>query len=209
MSERIELEEWQTWRDAWQDPAEQEAAWPAELEERMAKVRRSSRRFGLGLAVLTAAELVVCAGTLAFVSYFVAQKPTPWRFAIWALAAVLLITAQTFALRNRRGTYRPKNQTTRAFVELEWLRTQRQLRTIRWSTRFFALELLAIFALRLGEQASDPERIGQLPRLVLHLAILSAVLSVILGGGLWLWSRQVHRKMKELEPLRAALALPP
>jgi hypothetical protein len=209
MSERIEKDEWQTWRDAWQDPAEQEEAWPAELAERVAKVKRSSRRFGMGLVVLTASELVVSLASLLFVAWYVAQKPTPWRFAMFGLAALLVGAAQIFTLRNRRGTYRPQNHSIRAFVELEWLRTQRQLRTIRWSLKFFAFEMVALAALRVAELASDPSRIDRLPRMLLHLTITGIFMAAILCGGIWLWRRQVHRKMQELEPLRAAFALPP
>lgn len=206
MIERVERNEWHSWQEAWQEPGEQQLAWPAELAERVARVKRSSRRFGLALVAVTAGELLVSLATLLFVTWYVVQKPTPWRFAMFALAALLVLVAQTFTLRNRRGTYQPENQTIRAFVELEWLRAQRQLRTIRWSLKFFAAEILALTALRVAELASDPGRIDRLPRVLLQLTALGIVLAGILGGGLWLWRRQVHRKMKELEPLRAAFA---
>lgn len=199
-----------SWMDAWQDPvpAGAAAATAAAGEERdqLERVKRSSRRFGIGLIALTVGELLSCAATLTFVGLWAAAKPDPWRWALLAFSCFLFVAAEAFVLINRRGTYRPKNQTLQAFVELEWLRAERQLRTIRFSVPFLLLEMGAIGGLQLGQLAADPERAARVPTVALHLLLITLALLAVLVPALWLWYRNVRRKMRELEPLRAAFA---
>lgn len=209
MSEAKLPDDLASWQEAWRDGPAAAAPPAPELAELVAKVKRSSRRFGFGLLALTVAELLVCVGTLAIATFYVAKNPTPWRLALLALAFLVVVVAEVFVLRNRRGTYRPRNETTQAFVELEWLRTQRQLRTIRWSLPFFLFEIVSMAAVRYGELASDPARAHLVPLFLQRFGLFAAILMLLLTVGTWFWRRQVRRKIAELEPLRAAFAGPP
>lgn len=195
------------WRHAWQEPGQPaDAAAGAELAARAARVKRGSRRFGIGLFALTAGELLFSALSIALAGYWVYLEPEPWRWALLVLAVVLVVWAEVFVLRNRRGTYRPRNQTTQAFVELEWLRAERQLRTIRFTLPFFLVEMAALAALRLGELSADPARAARVPALAAELLAITGAILAVMAPAIYLWYRRVRRKMKELEPLRAAFA---
>lgn len=194
-----------SWQEAWQEPA---AGLAGPLDEEVARVKRCSRRFGRSLVAVTIGELLTSTGALAFAAYHMAQKPSPWRYAFLGLVFLLVGTAQVFALLNRRGTWRPRNETTHAFVELEWLRTQRQLRTIRWCLPFFAFEMVSLAGLRLGELASDPARAGRVSEIAGRFALYGGLCLVLIALATWRWHWKVRRKRKELEPLRAAFAPP-
>lgn len=194
-----------SWRHAWQEPGmPADAAADAALAARAERVKRGSRRFGIGLLALTAGELLFSALSIALVGYWVYLEPEPWRWALLVLAVVLVVWAEVFVLRNRRGTYRPRNQTTQAFVELEWLRAERQLRTIRFTLPFFLIEMAALAALRLGELSADPARAARVPALAAELLAITGATLAVMVPAIYVWYRRVRRKMKELEPLRAA-----
>jgi hypothetical protein len=198
-----------SWMDAWQEPAAGGPDGGEDFALRVERVKTGSRRFGIGLLALTAGELLISLGTLLFAGHWVYLKPEPWRWALLACAVGLILVAHYFTLTNRRGTYRPRNQTTQAFVELEWLRAKRQLRTIRFTLPFLLFEMAAIAAIRLGQLASAGAPMGRIGSLALSLLAVTLAMVAVLAPALWLWRRKVRAKMKELEPLRAALAPPP
>ncbi len=194
-----------SWMDAWQESGQGSGAIAGEeLAARLEKVKRGSRRFGFGLVVLTAVELLFSLFGLGFLGYWAWLKPDAWRWALLLLGVLLLVTAQVFTLLNRRGTYRPRNQTTQAFVELDWLRAHRQLRTIRFSLRFFLLEMAVIAVLRFAELASRAAPAARLVEVGLSLSGVTLAMLAVLLPALWLWHRRVRRKIAELEPLHAA-----
>lgn len=193
-----------SWMAAWQEPDPDAESRQRELAARIDKVKKSSRRFGVGLLVLTISELVFCLGVLIWGLFWVLVHPEPWRWVLLGLATVLVVVAEVFVLRNRRGTYRPRNQTTQAFIELEWLRTQRQLRTIRFFVPFLAVEIGSIFCVRVWELTSHPGRADKLPQFLQQVLLVSLLLLTAIGAGTWVWYRRILQKIRELEGLRAA-----
>ncbi len=200
--------ELQDWMSAWQGPpaAPGETHRDAELAARIEKVKRSSHHFGLGLLALTISEILFGLVALVAAAFWLAQQPMPFKWITFGLICVFVVAAEFLVLKNRRGTYRPKNQTTQAFIELEWLRGRRQLNTIRWLIPFVVVEILAIGGLRIWEMANDPHRAARLPELILSLLLFITYFFLAFLPFLWFWRRHVQRKMKELEPLREAFA---
>lgn len=194
-----------SWRDVWQESGQSSGALAGgELAARIERVRRGSRRFGFGLIALTAGELLFSLCTIGFLGYWAWLRPDVWRLLLVLLGMLLVVVAQVFTLKNRRGTYRPRNQTTQAFVELEWLRAHRQLRTIRFSLRFLLFEIAAIAALRFAELVSQAAPAARLLEVGLSFVGFLLPLAAVIVPALWLWHRTIRRKIAELEPLHAA-----
>lgn len=206
--ERSPEGEWQSWVSAWQEPP---TATPRpdperELAAQIEKVKKSSRRFGFGLVILTASEIVFCIAALVFMVYWLNVKPDSWRLILFLVALVFMAIAMVFTLKNRRGTYRPRNETTQAFIELEWLRTQRQLRTLRFVIPGIIIELAIVLALRLWQVSGLPDAAERLPGLFRFFGLYTLAVALIFGPAFWLWHRKILKKRSELEPLRAAFS---
>ena len=209
--ERKEGGEWQSWVAAWQEPQTTATSRPdpeKELAEQIAKVKKSSRRFGFGLVILTISEILFCIAAIVFMAYWLSAKPDPWRAALFVVALLFLGIAMVFSIKNRRGTYRPRNETTQAFIELEWLRTQRQLRTLRFVIPGIVLELVVVIVLRIWHVMGLPDAAERLPGLFRFFGIYTLAILLIFGPAFWLWHRKILQKQRELEPLRAAFADP-
>jgi hypothetical protein len=98
-------------------------------------VRRQSRR----MRMMLAAEIGITIGAFALVAWVVARNPTRATIG-WAIAATIhsaLVWA--FGITNRRGTWRPMAETTRAYLTLALERARRQRQAAR-----FVLVLLAV-----------------------------------------------------------------
>lgn len=209
--ERKEGGEWQSWVSAWQEPQTSATSRPdpeKELAEQIAKVKKSSRRFGFGLVILTISEILFCIAAIVFMAYWLNAKPDPWRAGLFLVALLFLTIAMVFSIKNRRGTYRPRNETTQAFIELEWLRTQRQLRTLRFVIPGIALELVVVFVLRIWHVTGLPDAAERLPDLLRFFGLYTLAIILIFGPAFWFWYRKIRQKQQELEPLRAAFADP-
>ena len=208
--ERSEGGEWQSWVSAWQEsqPSPSRPDPEKELAEQIAKVKKSSRRFGFGLVILTISEILFCIAAIVFMAYWLSIKPDPWRAGLFLVALVFLAIAMVFSIKNRRGTYRPRNETTQAFIELEWLRTQRQLRTLRFVIPGIAIELITVIALRIWHITGLPDAAERLPELLRFFGLYTLAILLIFGPAFWLWYRRIRQKQQELEPLRAAFADP-
>lgn len=131
---RIEPDEWATLAEQWRSA-------PAADRLRVEDLRRRVRRQTMWMYASVAAEVIVTVLALGPI-VLVLHQATSWAPRVLAIA-LLLLTARlwVFTIRNRRGTWRPSDETLEGFRALERLRLERRLASARFVWRFCALTL--------------------------------------------------------------------
>lgn len=175
------------WRAGWQ-------ADPEPAPEVRDLIRRRVKRRSLKMALSTAGELVTGIAMLVFVAWSALRDPTAINVGAMACLALLILWAMSFSLWYLRGTWRPRAETTSAFVALSVLRCQRRLQALRAGWWLLALELAVMIpwiCLRLKAQAAAWSL----------LAFLTALVSVCLIAA----QRRTRRELREWEEMRASL----
>jgi hypothetical protein len=178
------VEEWGGLTRQWQSRAE-----PVMLP--IDRLLRQERRRRVGMALLIGAEIAISA--VALLGSWLVRA----RLGATGLAAVLGYVAMIwgFALWNRRGTWRPEQETVEGFMRLHRLRCERGILTTR-----FVLAIVAVqAAVSVGWIAVVFARAGGLlPGLLARLGI---PLGVGAAYAIWaIWYRQViRRRLERLE----------
>jgi hypothetical protein len=190
-SEAAELESWTT---AWTSQGQVAAA-------DLRRLRRRTRRHvwsGVGTLVLG----------VAFLTWFTVwtfERPEPTMLvaavAVWAL----VLGATAFELSNRRGTWRPRNDSTRAFLELSELQARRRRRGVRFGWLLLAAETAFFLPWIAWEVGGSAERAAPLGEYVGPYAFLAAMVGGFAITLRWL-GRRSERELAEIHTLRADLA---
>ncbi|MGH8722274.1 MAG: hypothetical protein ACREU4_09835 [Burkholderiales bacterium] len=176
--------------DAWQTDGE--AAAPD-------AIRRHVERRTLMLSVWVAAEVVLCAGMLAFLLHRAATDPDPVERLAMGLLALITAGAVAFSLWNWRGAIRASTSTTSAFVALSLERSRRLRRAIYMGWAILAAEVVVFVPwvwhrLYGGPLAPsvDAERFGW------GLLAGLTTLAMVMLAGLHAWARREARILDEL-----------
>ena len=189
-SEAAELESWS-------------AAWRSQgrlADDDLRRLRRRTRRHvwsGVGTLLFGVAFLTV------FTAWTV-QRPEPTMLVAAVAVWGLVLAATTFELSNRRGTWRPRNDSTRAFLELSELQARRRRRGVRFGWLLLAAEtafFVPWIAWVVGGSAEAAAPLGEYVGPYVFLAAM-------VGGGaialLWI-GRRAARQLDEILALRAEL----
>lgn len=199
-----ELEQWiADWNDGEPGDATDTSSPEAPSAEERHALPRRARRFGHGLLWVTATELLTCGGLLFWLTAKSLRHPEPdlvvLTFALWPF--VLGTIALT--LWNRRGTWRPRNESVRAFLELERLRIERQLRTAtRILPAIYGVEMAMILPWKWWSLTTRQPDVAT-TRFLEVVAICTA-LSLALFAGLWWWQRRLLERRAGLDTLADA-----
>lgn len=133
--------EWGDLMQAWQSEAPEEAA-PAPLSDEVRRrIRQKVRQHSYRMILMTISELILSVGMMTWLlSVIDLRQPVD----LVALIGVTLLiaTAWTFGLWNRRGTWWPAAESTRTFVDLSLERCRRKLSALRFAYGFLTVELL-------------------------------------------------------------------
>ena len=132
------------------------------------------------------------------------RRGTPEFIALALMIWPLVVGGQAWLLWNRRGTWRPQNDSVRAFLELEQLRVERQLFTAtRLMPAFYALELAILIPWKWWQLSiHHPETVETS---MLRLAGILGAISLAIFGGLLGWRRRMLERRQDLAQLAAAL----
>ncbi len=122
------------WTRAWRGDEER---LPPDVEE---AVRRSVRRKSRALVAMAILEIIltVC-GLVVLTKLAIRASGTADRAVAFSLAASIAVFAGLIGW-SRRGTFRPRAETTRAFLDLVILRSERRLSELRLGWVLLALE---------------------------------------------------------------------
>ena len=201
----LEDAELQSWIDAWQEDEEAPAAHGAPTVEECERLRHRAQRFGHWLVLGTAVEIASMLAVLLWVGGIAWRNPSAQNLVLLAMVVLLVVVGEGLALWNRRGTWRPRNDSVKAFLDLEHLRQKRQLFTAKWLLPvFLAFELALLLPWKWWQLASNPEveAVGPVFLKVLGLMIALVVITFL---GLTLWAGRVRRRLEEIEELQASL----
>ena len=192
-------EELMGWMDDWQSE-EAGTKTPVLPSAERDRLKRKARRFGLGLVTLSVVELLFCGGLLVWIVQIALRKQTPEAWALVALCVVSIVLSEVVTLWNRRGTWRPGNDSVLAFAELEELRQRRQLLS---ATRIVPGFLLFQLALMLpwawwAFSVRDPYLLEARFHLILAWTVL---ISALVLAKCAYWAGLCRRRLEELEPL--------
>lgn len=189
-------DEWRAWSADWRN-----AHAPQVVDE--PALRRHVEAYRRRMILVIGVEVLITVAGLAGTALAVSTLSYP-ASAAWATASLLFIAiVWTFALWNRRGTWRPVADTTDAFVELSYLRYVRQLRSVRFV-------LVVVGATAAGLLAWISWRLAQRPvvipatELVRRVAVPSLILVSYVVWAVW-YRRRAQRHLAELAPLRESL----
>ncbi|MEM7354145.1 MAG: hypothetical protein AAF657_25300 [Acidobacteriota bacterium] len=181
--------DWLDLADDWQ--ADDESAPPAPIP---ADIRRRVQRFSWGLYAWTVFEALSLAAILAFATSLPLKRPELLEITTALTVWLLIGVGMGFTLWNRRGTWRPASQTTRAFVELAHERTVRQLRGIRFAWWLLAVEVALFTPWILWVVHSKPEKQARIPEIYWTSYGLLAGLTSLSAFFLWGYRRHVQRQ---------------
>ncbi len=182
----LELREW---RAAWRDAAPEAPPIPDDLRR---IVRRGDRR----LVLVTLGEVLLTVASIAVAIVFVRAEPNAPRI-VWAAAVFALFAATwTFAIVNRRGTWRANGESVRSFVELARERCERKLRALRFVVALLAVEVLFLAGWGAWEHhATPPANSAELAHRSLRWAIVS--LTVVCFAAWTLVARRAALRERE------------
>ena len=185
--------EMERWTDAWR--AEGDAA-----GGELATIRRRARRHvwaGVGNLLAGAVFLVVY-------TTWALLRPDPAMLVAAAAVWVIVLATTAFELWNRRDTWRPRNQSTRAFLDLTELQLHRRALGLRFGWVLLLVET-AFFVPWIAWVVSDgsgrTEVVGSYLAAYGFLAAMVGGCAVVL---VWL-RRRVERQLTEVRELRAQL----
>jgi hypothetical protein len=190
-------DDWETWVADWHGGRPHRFADDAAL-------RRSVQAYRRRMIWLTVAEALFSVGVIALALYLLARRPGT-ASVLWTVESGLLLSAAwTFALRNRRGTWRPLAESTEAFLELSRLRCVRRLATVHFVIAVLLAQLVALVAWVLWLGRTRPERLTS-PDL---LPAWSAAALVFVTYSMWAtwYRRRTRRELARIDRLREALA---
>jgi len=191
--------EWEGWAADWRADGK-----ALETSARV-DVRRKVRLHTVGLIAWTAGEALFSIAALVYAAWWASRDQGAPAIALALAVFLLLAVCWTYALWNRRGTWRPSVESTREFVEISYLRARRKLRTIRWLPYFVGFEVLLAAPLAFWGVASDPERLARYHETwQLRFGLLAFFLLAVALGVAW-WRRRVLRELEELEELRETM----
>jgi len=181
--------ELELWREQWL--ADSQPVVPAALRR---KVERQSRAMRWMLLAEVFVTVVIGGGC----TLLTLREPTGEMIVLAAGAWVLFATAWTFALLNRRGTWRPEQATTSAFIDLSLRRCRRRLTAAYFGGCFYAVEM-AFCLTWIYQYNSHRGPVTLLDVLSSASAIMFGLITVALAGWL-IWYRK--RRLAELEYLQ-------
>ena len=121
------------------------------------RILRRARAWSLWQWLMVVFEYAVGIGALvwSFAMARVERSPSAW--ALFAILILLVGSAFVVTAWNRRGTWRPENTSTRAFLELEILREERKIYTAAWLLPgFFVFEVVLLLPWLLWHHSGDP-----------------------------------------------------
>jgi Kef-type K+ transport system membrane component KefB len=182
-------DEWADLAAEWQRTPHDRARLVAELAR---KVRRHRRRM---LAVLACEVLITLLALGASVQLVRAGDSRALVAATWCW--LLVTVSWAFALWNRRGTWRPVAEHTRAYLELSFERCRRQLRAVRFVLAMVLVQF-PLLALWVAARASAAPGGAHGRRALLANGFLLLLLAGYLGWAIWFRGR-TRREIKWLE----------
>lgn len=181
--EEAGAQEWDSIAALWQ----QQPAAELVPDAIMTRVRRQDRWLRMGLVL----EWIVAASLCGFVLIALIQKPDTTRILIALLVCALVVWALVFSVGNRKGLWRPLEETTSAYLALIELRVERQLRAIRFAWLLYMVEMLIFLTWELFAYLEWLEQ-------GLGLFSVRAGLTIVLvTGALVLWSAVVFWRCRK------------
>jgi hypothetical protein len=142
---------------------------------------------------------------LAVYTMWVWRQPEPVTWVTSVAVWVFVIAAMLFEVVNRRDTWRPRDRSTRAFLELSQLQLVRRLRGFRFGwlllgaeTLFFVPWIASTVAAAADGTPAPAEYLGPY-----------SLLAAMVGGvavGLWGLTKRARRELERVRSLHAWLA---
>jgi len=173
----VELE---SWREQWQAEAEV----PADLRRSVARGTRYMR-------LMLAAEVFVTVTIGGGYTLLAALHPSAEMFVLAGATWIFLISAWTFAILTRRGTWSPAAVTTAEFVDLSIRRCRGKLAAARFGVGLYFAEM----AFCLTWLYRDPSRRTPTP------AVIFGVLTPAVLLGVARFQRKTRAELARLEEL--------
>lgn len=173
-------------------------------EERR-RLRRRMRRWTWWMGFEYGLETLLAVGATAWLFLRARQADSLLGWTHFVLVQVLLAVAFGFTWWNRRGTWRPKNQSTRAHLGLEILRARRKLRAATHiMPLFLAFELALLLPWKLWQLSVDPGVLDMAAALR-RTGLLVGIVVVAVLFGCWLAARRFRADLEALRALRRQL----
>ena len=160
--------------------------------------------YGKMVAVLRGLLVFVGAIFLLVYTTWAWLRPDPAMLVAGAAVWVIVLATTAFEIWNRRDTWRPRNQSTRAFLDLTELQLRRRLRGLAFGWILLLVEtafFVPWIAWVVGEGESGEGLTGS------YLAAYGFLAAMVLGfaiGLVWL-RRRVERQLAEVRLLREQL----
>lgn len=147
------------------------------------------------------ADVVVSAVFATIAGYSLLRFPSAWTRLFAVDVAAMLLATWTFAVWNRRGTWRPLGETTESFLRLARLRCRRKIQAVRFGVEVTIVQLVAVVAWRVW----GPQQAPFVPTET--LAVLPVVVVVIFTGWLAVSRRRSAQELAELDRLHAQFSV--
>jgi hypothetical protein len=163
------------------------------------ELRRRAARYRWRLIGVVVLEVVTSILTLAFVTFASIQCPFGysglWIAAIWIYAALVA----AYAIRQRRGIWRPAAESTEAFIDLTRRRLVHQLRTTALVLAFTIVIGFAVATRVVWEITQRPGHSTDSARTGTWIAAV-ALLTVYAAGSLWV-RRRAKYQLRQVDAL--------
>lgn len=176
-------DDWEALSDQWRA----DGADPGLQVELLIQRVRTHRRLMHGVL---AVEILITTASLAASLWLLDGPAGPTSRAVAAYIWVLLAAVWSFALWNRRGTWRPVAETVSAFRGLAMLRCRRQLRTA-WFVLGFSAVQFGCVTLWLSVRM-----VTEVPPLPLAAALAGWIAGAVLTAGLLGWAAWLARRSR-------------
>jgi len=190
---------WSALTDVWQ----RQTAWaapefPGGILGRKVRAHRRLMRWVLAVEVLiTVASL---AASVALLRWHGGITGTAAAVYTWVLLAVVW----SFAVSNRRGTWRPVAETTRAYLDLSALRCRRQLRTV-WLVIVLAAVQFGCVTLWLAARVLQTPSLLTPSRALVGWIVGGLMTAIYVGWAVW-FRRRTLRERAWLAVVRAEIS---
>ena len=189
----------ETARDDWQDLSH---VWQAtgttqhiDVPALRARIGRGQRRARLVLWL----EVVITAVYLAAAVFLVRRMPSLWSWLVAADVLAMVIAAWTFALWNRRGTWRPTAESTEQYIALLRLHCVRRIQAAWFVWATTAGQVAFVLVIRSVVRSAGRPALALPAANAVGLPVITVLVFV---AAAFRMRRQALRELRELDHLR-------
>ncbi len=172
----------------------------------VARVVESRQRRGtLRLWLVAALEVLIVGAVVVLTATTLRRGPNTIEIVHLIAVWVVLVVALRFAIKNRRGLWRPNGESTIDYLSLCEERARRKLRTARFVLQLVLAQTVMVLALL----AWKAGRTGGLSSLFSDTALAAVVLAGYIGWAVWFrsraqgelaWATDLRRSIADAKP---------